>query len=194
MALVLAAVAYTVISLRRDRTVLPRPPVELPPQPTGRTMDYDWAVVDMDGNVLEVAEARGRPLFLNIWATWCPPCRWEMPAIDSLYREAKDEGVVFLPVARESAEIVREFGRERGLEVPLYVVKGHWPPELEPRAWPTTYVVSPAGQVVLRHEGAAQWDDENVVELLRVLAHGARTPSPEGQGAPRRVSESASAD
>ncbi|UCB44252.1 MAG: redoxin domain-containing protein [Dehalococcoidales bacterium] len=75
----------------------------------------DFTLVDLDGNTVRLSDFRGKVVFLNFWATWCPPCRAEMPAIEEVYQEYKDEGVVVVGVdVGESKSTVRNFVEENG--------------------------------------------------------------------------------
>lgn len=166
--IVVALAAFALAVLREGAGPGP-PPLELPPRPTGRQMDYDWAVQTLDGEQIEVEDFRRRPIFLNFWATWCPPCVAEMPSIESLYRRMGDAGVAFVLVSNERPQAVRDFAGRHDLTVPLYTAQDI-PPALAPRAIPTTYLVSPRGEVVFEQTGSAGWDDESVVEFLTALA------------------------
>lgn len=80
-----------------------------------------FAVRTLDGTVLSSDELRGRVVLVNFWATWCPPCRWEMPAFERVYRDKREHGFVLLGLSRDrggEAE-VREFLAERGITYPV---------------------------------------------------------------------------
>jgi peroxiredoxin len=75
----------------------------------------DFTLMDLDGDPITLSDYRGKIVFLNFWATWCPPCRQEMPAIESFYNEHKDEDVVVIGVdLRETVAEVRHFIEEGG--------------------------------------------------------------------------------
>jgi cytochrome c biogenesis protein CcmG/thiol:disulfide interchange protein DsbE len=75
----------------------------------------DFTLQDLDGNTVRLSDFRGKVVFLNFWATWCPPCRAEMPAIETLHRKYRDGDVVVLGIdLRESASTVRAFVEEGG--------------------------------------------------------------------------------
>lgn len=77
----------------------------------------DFALVDQDGNPVALSALRGQVVLVNIWATWCPPCRAEMPAIQSVYARYRDEGFTVLAVnQREEASVVVAYLEEHGLE------------------------------------------------------------------------------
>lgn len=60
--------------------------------------DYDFTLEDLNGNEVKLSSLKGKKVFLNFWATWCPPCRAEMPDIEKLYQETKDSELVILAV------------------------------------------------------------------------------------------------
>ncbi len=75
----------------------------------------DFTLADLDGNQVSLSDFRGKTVFINFWATWCPPCREEMPAIEALYQQYKDKDVVVLGVdILETEGEVRQFVEEGG--------------------------------------------------------------------------------
>ena len=75
----------------------------------------DFTLKDLDGNTVRLSDFRGKVVFLNFWATWCPPCRAEMPDIEKVHRKYKDQDVVVLGIdLRESASTVRAFVEDGG--------------------------------------------------------------------------------
>jgi peroxiredoxin len=80
----------------------------------GRTAP-DFTLPDLDGNQVALSDHRGEVVLINFWATWCPPCRVEMPDMEAVYREHRDDGFEILGVdQREPKELVEEFVTERG--------------------------------------------------------------------------------
>ena len=75
----------------------------------------DFTLVDLDGNPVSLSDFRGKTVFVNFWATWCPPCRAEMPEIEAIYQEYKDKGVVVIGVdILESEDVVRQYVQQGG--------------------------------------------------------------------------------
>ncbi len=128
-----------------------------------------WKLHGLDGTELDVADLKGEVVFLNLWATWCPPCRAEMPSIQRLYEKMKDEGVVFALVSNEGPTTVRKSVEESGYTMPIYTAAGAAPPAFRTRAIPTTFIIGRDGEIALRHVGAKDWNDEDTVSLLRRL-------------------------
>jgi thiol-disulfide isomerase/thioredoxin len=140
--------------------------------------DFSWKLEDLEGKPVALAEYRGRPIVLNIWATWCGPCRSEMPSLVKLAAEPRLKGVVFVAVTNEPAnEAVKKYAREemRGLTV----LRADQVPEVfTTEGIPATFVIAPDGKVVASQVGARNWDDPEIVKLLEDLAKKAVPPGP----------------
>jgi len=127
--------------------------------------------VDGAGRNLSLADFRGKVVLLNIWATWCAPCREEMPALDRLQAQLGGERfqVVALSVDLQGAPIARKFYGEVGIKaLPLYIdptAKAAF--TLDAPGLPATLLVDRSGREVGRHLGAVKWDAPEVVEQLR---------------------------
>ncbi len=127
--------------------------------------DYNWHVEDLDGNLLELSSLKGKVVFINFWATWCPPCIAEMPSIQRLYDEYKDD-IAFIIVSQESKGTLREFIDKKGFTFPVYVLRSRQPAIFSSRSIPASFLISPKGQVMMKKQGAARWDGNNVKELI----------------------------
>jgi thiol-disulfide isomerase/thioredoxin len=138
---------------------------------------------DDQGRELTLADFRGRVALLNIWATWCVPCRKEMPALDRLQVKlgVTDFLVIPLSIDREGVAPVRRFYEKLGLEkLGIYVdpsSKGSRP--LATPGVPTTLLIDRQGRETARKMGAAEWDGPEMVSLVERTIH-ARSASDEG--------------
>ncbi|MBI2857346.1 MAG: TlpA family protein disulfide reductase [Chloroflexi bacterium] len=89
--------------------------VDQGPAPRAGNPAPDFALVDLKGNVVRLSEMKGKVVFINFWASWCGPCRQEMPELEKIYQKYKDRGVVFLGVdIKESPALVRQFVQRGG--------------------------------------------------------------------------------
>jgi peroxiredoxin len=115
----------------------------------------DFELIDLDGATVRLADLRGRPILLNFWATWCDPCRDEMPLFESALGEFGDAGLVVLGIdADEPAELVAEFRDELELTFPLLLDPGGEVQELyRIRGYPTTFFVDAEGVIRAQHIG-----------------------------------------
>ena len=147
-------------------------PPELPPMT--RLGDLQGTISDLDGRTLSFADLRGKVVVVNLWATWCPPCRAEMPFLQNLWRKFEgEENFRLLCISTETAEEVRAHPLARELAMPLYVFDPPVPPELQTEGLPTTYIFDRQGKVVFGHTGMARWDGDEIVAYLKGLL-GAR--------------------
>jgi thiol-disulfide isomerase/thioredoxin len=126
---------------------------------------------DGDGKTGSLADFRGRFVLLNIWATWCVPCRKEMPALDRLQAKlgGPDFEVVTLSIDRGGADAVRKFYADvgiRNLTITLDA-KSEAPFKLGTVGVPTTLLIDREGQEIGRLIGAAEWDSPEMIEFLK---------------------------
>ena len=126
---------------------------------------------DADGRAHTLADFRGKLVLLNIWATWCEPCREEMPALDRLQAKLGGERflVVALSVDQQGPAIARRFYAETGIKaLPLYIdptAKAAF--TVDAAGLPASLLIDRQGREIGRHLGAVKWDDAEVVERLR---------------------------
>jgi len=127
-----------------------------------------WELADLSGKPVLFSNLMDKPLFVNEWATWCPPCRAELPGIQKLYEEYGNK-VNFLLLSDEPQTKIKAFSREHHYEdMPFYRYR-YVPQDFSTRSIPTTYIISKEGKVVLTKKGAARWDSEKVKKLLDKL-------------------------
>ena len=101
--------------ITRERQPGPPPPTNLPPAPEVGRLAPDFTLVDLEGNQVSLSDFRGKTVFINFWATWCPPCRAEMPEIEAVYQEYKNKDVVVIGVDLQETEgEVRQFVQRGG--------------------------------------------------------------------------------
>jgi len=143
--------------------------LEAPYYPSTTLADYDWTVKSLDGQDFKMADIKGKVVFLNFWATWCPPCVDEMPSIQRLHEKLKDEGVVFVCISNEETSKVSGFAREKGFTFPIYTMRGVPPAIFKTRGIPATFILSPDGKIAFKHIGSAKWDDDKSVDFIKGL-------------------------
>lgn len=115
----------------------------------------DFTLLDLDGNAVTLSDLRGRPVVLNFWATWCPPCRLEMPALEDTQRDYQAHDVVVLTVNQsETGEQVRDFFDAVGLDLPaLLDSDGEVGIAYGAAYLPSTVFIDPNGQITAMHRG-----------------------------------------
>jgi peroxiredoxin len=132
----------------------------------------DFTLPDLQGNSYRLSDFRGRVVFLNLWATWCPPCRMEMPSMEALYKRLGQRDFVMLAVAEDEggAAAVRPFVREVGLTFPVLIdAGGTLSPRYGATGYPETFIIDRNGQVVNHTIGPAEWDSEEMVAYFEKL-------------------------
>jgi peroxiredoxin len=137
----------------------------------------DFRLPDVAGKKLRLKDFRGSVVFLNFFATWCEPCRLEMPAMERLSQTYKDKGLVVLAVdLHESPKSVRAFMQELKLSFPAVVdADGSVGFKYGVRPIPATYLVARNGQILWRAFGARDWDTpEAHAYFAKLLAGGIR--------------------
>lgn len=125
---------------------------------------------DLQGKRLTLQQWRGKVMVINFWATWCPPCREEMPSLDRLQKALGGPGfeVVALSIDAEGAKAVQAFYKEIGIgALAVYVDPGmRATSQLSTPGVPTTLLIDARGRELGRHAGPAQWDDAEVVRAI----------------------------
>lgn len=125
----------------------------------------DWLLVKDDGSEILLSKI-DKPIFLNIWATWCGPCRSEMSAIEDLHEIYGSEVEFLLVSPTEGLEIIKKFKSSRGDKMNLYVNGSQIPQVLYGGVFPTTFIISKEKEIVLKSEGAHDWNTNEVHQFL----------------------------
>jgi thiol-disulfide isomerase/thioredoxin len=133
----------------------------------------DISLPALRGEPLHLADLRGRVVLLNIWATWCYPCRAEMPAMAALYRRYEDnQAFTIVAVANDpqGQEVVGPFAKEHDLPFPILLdVHNALGTQLELPGIPTSYLLDRQGRIVLREVGRRDWNHPDMHQLVDAL-------------------------
>ena len=117
---------------------------------------FNFATQLIDGSEIKLADYKGKVVIVDLWDTWCPPCRMEIPHFIDLYSKYQDQGFVMLGLAfgREGAQAVEQFIRDYGVNyVNGYVNQDVIAKLGQPRGIPTTYVIDQNGNVYKKYTG-----------------------------------------
>ncbi len=119
----------------------------------------DFAVTELNGNPVSLSQFRGKPVLLHFWATWCGVCRQEFDALNSLYSDLEDSAVLLSVVAdSEDVASLKQFVDTQGLQYPVLLASRKLLSEYKVGAFPTTYFINPAGEIVSRTVGmSTRW-------------------------------------
>jgi thiol-disulfide isomerase/thioredoxin len=135
----------------------------------------DFSLPLLNGETQRLSGLKGKVVFLNFWATWCPPCRSEMPDMEKLYQRFKNEGLEFLTVnIQENKRDVEAFMKEYKLSFPVALdSQGEVATAYGIRGIPTTYIISKDGRIIAAAVGGREWYSEEMINAFRaLLSHG----------------------
>jgi thiol-disulfide isomerase/thioredoxin len=126
---------------------------------------------DINGKVVDLGDLKGKVVFLNFWTTWCPPCLAEMPLIQKLYTQYKDDSdFVFLLVDADSKlPEAQQFMQKKKYSMPVYEVASNIPEQLFKGNLPTTIVFDKKGRISFNEEGAANYGHKKFIEFMLQL-------------------------
>jgi len=126
----------------------------------------------LDGKNFDLESLKGKVVFINFWATWCPPCIAEMPSINALNDKIKsNQNVVFLMIDVDNElKKSKAFMKKNNYNLPIYAPVGTIPEELFKGSLPTTVLVNKKGEIVFFHEGMADYNSGKTEELLNTLS------------------------
>lgn len=127
---------------------------------------------NLKGNRVRLADHQGKVIILNLWATWCGPCRVEMPGLENLYRRFRSQGLEILAVSLDKGnqDKVQTFSEEYRLSFPVLLdvdrqVESRYPT----LTIPTTFVIDKKGMVVAEVDGAKNWESDETFQALEYL-------------------------
>ncbi|MBI1322254.1 redoxin family protein [bacterium] len=161
--------------LRYNRSVmmsganLPAPIMDISASPS--KVSTGWTILDSSGKPFDWSKAKDKLVLVNVWATWCGPCRAELPSLESLSKneKLKDKLVVLCVSGDDRPEQLREFLKRNTLDFPAYFVP-ELPSEFVTEGIPATFLISSEGKLLASDVGSARWDAPEFVEKLEKLA------------------------
>lgn len=126
---------------------------------------------DKNGKIIDLGSLKGKVIFINFWATWCPPCLAEMPSINKLYEQYKnDKDVVFIMVDADSnLAKAQKYMNNKSYKMPVYSVASNIPESLFKGSLPTTIVFDKQGRLSYNESGAANYASSKFVEFIEQL-------------------------
>jgi thiol-disulfide isomerase/thioredoxin len=121
-----------------------------------------------DGSIINLADLKGKKVFVNLWATWCPPCRVEMPSIEKLYKKVNKEKVAFVMLSLdENFELAKRFVKTNHLQLPVYYPAENLPAMFNTGAIPATFIFNEKGELIKANKGMDDYNTESYVQLLK---------------------------
>ena len=124
-------------------------------------------LTDLENKPIGLKQYEGKIIFLNFWATWCKPCKEEMPSIERAQNILRDENILFLLVSSESTEEITAFRVNHNYKLNYARVENS--EELDIRALPTSFIFDAGGTLVFSEMGSRQWDEKNNIDMIRKI-------------------------
>lgn len=125
-------------------------------------------LVDGHGNAVPFSSFKGNVVFVNNWATWCPPCVAEMPSLQKLKKDLADENIQFVMVSYDEDEArAKDFMKKRGYDFDIYFPGRQYP--FSTNSIPTSLILNKQGRVVLQHEGMADYSQPVFADRIKSL-------------------------
>ena len=130
----------------------------------------DAILYDEEGQIVRLSEFRGKVVFFNIWATWCPPCKAEMPGIQRLYESSEIDAVNFVMLSADrNFEKAKKYKEANNFTFPIYRLGGSISEELNSSSLPTTFIIGKSGEIKMTHTGMAKYNTEEFRNYLKEL-------------------------
>jgi thiol-disulfide isomerase/thioredoxin len=137
-----------------------------------KNFNYNFTMKDLHGKTVNGSDFKNKTLFINLWATWCGPCRSEMSSIHSLYQKVNHDKVAFIMLSIDDPnhdQKVSKYISDNNYTFPVYRPIDGLPYQLQVTTIPTTFIVSPEGKIVSKKVGAASYDNEEFLQYLENL-------------------------
>lgn len=132
----------------------------------------DFTLKDVNGNSISLSSFKGKVMLLNFWATWCPPCKAELPSMNKLQQLLKDRGFVILAVSTDrSVADVKDFLNKYPLDYTIVVDYNLTVSRLLYKVFmvPTTFLIDRKGIIVKRYFGEQDWTDPNIIKDIEAF-------------------------
>jgi thiol-disulfide isomerase/thioredoxin len=135
--------------------------------------NFDFMIKDLQGNKIPFDRFKGKVVFLNMWATWCGPCRAEMSSIQDLYSTVRDSTIVFVMLSidkDQDHDKIVHYIASKSYTFPVYQPSQYLPRQLHIPSIPTTFVISKAGKIAALEVGATNYNTSKFKKFINGLA------------------------
>ena len=124
-----------------------------------------------NGNIISTDDLKGKVVFINFWATWCPPCRAEMPSLNEMYNKLKDDNRYVFLFINEDEDLTKatSYLQKNNFSMPVITRAGQIPPQVFSGTLPTTVVLNKEGKIVMKKEGLANYNNQEFLQQLEDL-------------------------
>jgi thiol-disulfide isomerase/thioredoxin len=135
--------------------------------------NFDFTIRDLTGKEIAFKDFRGKVIFINLWATWCGPCRQEMPSIQELYNGIDKKNIVFVMLSLDEQnrlEKVKSYVSQMSFSFPVFMTEGQLPNQLNVGTIPTTFVIDKDGYILTKETGMRNYNTAKFKRYLENLA------------------------
>lgn len=127
----------------------------------------NFSLAGLDGTQYTAESLKGKPWIINFWATWCPPCVYELPSMNAAYKIVEPQGIGMLAInVAEGADAIRPFLNRVPIDFPVVLGENSTMAQWSARVLPTTIVVDANGKVVYEAQGEREWNDEELLQFV----------------------------
>ena len=150
---------------------------EMAPVAFPKKMATGWSLKDPAGKAFDWSTTKEKLILVNIWATWCPPCRAELPSLANLAKDAelKDKLVVICASTDDSQPTLASYQKKNNIDFPAYYAL-ELPGDSVTQAIPATFLLQDDGTLIAFDVGSAQWDDPGFISRLKRM-HAEKYPA-----------------
>jgi len=131
----------------------------------------DFILHDLEGKPFTLEDFKGEPIIVNFWATWCPPCREELPSMNRGWAKVKDEGIKMVAInAGDKERHITRFLKKQPIDFLILMDESNGLLDKWGGAgMPTTFIIDPQGHLIVRALGKFEWDSDELLDIARSL-------------------------
>lgn len=125
-------------------------------------------MLDANGNKVNLASFQGKKVFVNLWATWCPPCKYEIPSIEKLYKQADKKNAVFVLLSLdENFDAAKEFATANKLQVPIFYPAEQLPDLFNVESIPATLIFNEKAELIKQINSMEDYYTEEYIKFFK---------------------------
>lgn len=131
----------------------------------------NFTLMSAHGNDISLSDYRGKFVLLNFWATWCPPCVKEMPALNVLHNKLKGRNGLHVVAVHAGPALatVKKFLKDNPVDYDVVIDKNMSLSSWQVSGLPTTFLINPAGKIIYKATGERNWDSEEMVNFIKSI-------------------------
>lgn len=127
-----------------------------------------FSIRDINGNVVNLQSLKGKKLFVNLWASWCGPCKREMPSIEKLSQSVNSDKVQFVMISLDDEfEFAKKYVSSKGYKLPIYYPVESPPALFNVQGIPATFIFNENGELIKRIDGSENYNTREYKDLLQ---------------------------